>query len=179
MKTYRISELARRSGLSRSTLLYYDRIGLFAPSARSPSPAQYRVYTEWDLQRLERICHYRKTGLSLADIRMILAARGKPRAKVLEERLRATNDQMLSLRNQQRLIAGMLKGVAKGGSPATVDKKMWVEMLRAAGMSQESMERWHVEFERRTPEGHHEFLASLGLDEPDILRIRAWSAKAT
>lgn len=58
--------LARRVGLSRSTLLYYDRIGLLRPSRRTLS--RYRQYSEKDVQRLEQICTLRKTGLRLKDI---------------------------------------------------------------------------------------------------------------
>src|SRR5262245_19662656 len=54
MKTYSISRLARAFGLSRSTLLYYDRIGLLAPSGRTGSG--YRSYSEKDYRQLERIC---------------------------------------------------------------------------------------------------------------------------
>jgi DNA-binding transcriptional MerR regulator len=46
MKTYSISKLARAFGLSRSTLLYYDRIGLLAASGRTGSG--YRCYSEKD-----------------------------------------------------------------------------------------------------------------------------------
>ena len=45
--TYSVSRLGRRYGLSRSTLLYYDRIGLLSASARSA--AGYRVYGERDV----------------------------------------------------------------------------------------------------------------------------------
>jgi DNA-binding transcriptional MerR regulator len=62
MKRYCISELGRRFGLSRSTLLYYDRIGLLRPSGRSG--ADYRQYSEDDVQRMERICLFRGSGLS-------------------------------------------------------------------------------------------------------------------
>ena len=62
--------------------------------------------------------------------------------------------------------------------PAAVDKTMWVSMLKAAGVSQQSMERWHKEFERRAPRDHHGFLASLGLAESEIARIRAFSARS-
>ena len=48
-------------------------------------------------------------------------------------------------------------------------------MLRAAGMDQNAMNRWHTEFERRAPEGHHEFLVSLGIPQDEVARIRQWS----
>jgi len=46
---YTVGSLARSFGLSRSTLLYYDSIGLCKPSGRSA--ANYRTYTENDRAR--------------------------------------------------------------------------------------------------------------------------------
>ncbi len=173
MKTYRISELARAAGLSRSTLLHYDRIGLL--SAADRSRAGYRLYTEPDRRRLQRICQYRSAGLPLADIRGLLQTPGRPAARLLEKRLRQISDEIGTLRIQQRLLASLLR-VAGRTIPPAIDKDMWVSMLRAAGVSSSSMERWHREFERRAPRDHHGFLASLGLSESEISRIRAFSA---
>ncbi|MFO7535336.1 MAG: MerR family transcriptional regulator [Kiritimatiellia bacterium] len=174
MKKYRISQLAQESGLSRSTLLYYDRIRLLPSSGRTASG--YRFYTDKDLARLKQVCHFRQAGLDLSAIKTLLAGKGKPHAKVLEKRLLETSRQIVSLRNQQRLLAGMLKNISAGViPPPTADKTLWVAMMRSAGMSDESMKRWHLEFERRAPQAHHEFLASLGLNDPEIRRIRAWS----
>lgn len=64
--------MARRYGLSRSTLLYYDRIDVLTPSGRSA--AGYRRYSAADGRRLARICRYRRAGLPLATIRDLLAA---------------------------------------------------------------------------------------------------------
>ena len=174
MKTYRISELARAFGLSRSALLHYDRIGLL--SAADRSRADYRIYTERDRRRLERICQYRSAGLPLADIRALLETPGRPAARLLEKRLRKTGDEIGALRGQQRILASLLR-VAGRKVPPAVDKDMWVSMLRAAGVSKPSMESWHREFERRAPRDHHGFLASLGLSESEIARIRAFSAR--
>ena len=174
MKTYRITELARAVGLSRSTLLHYDRIGLLAASDRSR--ADYRIYTEADRRRLERICQYRSAGLPLADVRALLDVSGRPAARLLEKRLRQTSEEIGALRGQQRLLASLLR-VAGQKIPPAVDKDMWVSMLKAAGVSPRSMERWHREFERRAPRDHHGFLASLGIPEAEIDRIRAYSAR--
>lgn len=174
MKTYTISRLARSFGLSRSTLLYYDRIGILSASGRTASG--YRCYSESDRVRLERICDYRRAGLPLADIRTILESCGEPRAGLIERRLREIGAQILDLKAKQRLLASMLKGISTGGCPPMVDKKMWVEMLRAAGLDQRAMDCWHAEFESRAPEAHHEFLLSLGIPEKEALEIREWSA---
>ena len=173
MKTYSISRLARSVGLSRSTLLYYDRLGLLAAGGRTGSG--YRYYTEKERRLLEKICHFREAGLTLKEIRAVLVSGGKPGGKLLEKRMRDTAEQIQGLRNQQRLLAGMLSRIASGIPPAAVDKKLWVAMLRAAGMDQQAMHRWHTEFERRAPEGHHEFLLSLGIPKEEVERIRRWS----
>ena len=176
MKTYSISRIARACGLSRSTLLYYDRLGLLRPSGRTGSG--YRYYTDADIRRLERIRHFRQAGLTLREIRAVLSSGGRPGAKLLERRLRETAENMVGLQNQQRLLAGMLRRVASGKRPSSVDKKLWVEMLRAAGMDQNAMNRWHAEFERRAPEGHQQFLLSLGIPPDEAARIRSLSQRA-
>lgn len=71
-----ISALGRRFGLSRSTLLYYDRIGLLRPGGRSAKA--YRHYGEAEVARLEQICLYRRAGVPLAEIRRLLDGAGRP-----------------------------------------------------------------------------------------------------
>ena len=170
MKVYNISQLARLFGLSRSTLLYYDRIGLLAPSGRSA--AGYRKYSEADYQRLYRICNLRRAGLSLEDIREIVNSSGAPPEALLEKRLHEITEEILALRGQQRLLSQMLKHMAVTGCPPTVDKTMWIEMMRTAGMDETGMDRWHAAFEARAPQAHQEFLLTLGISEEESREIR-------
>ncbi len=171
---YKITQLARQFGLSRSTLLYYDRIGLLSPSGRSE--ADYRLYSPADRERLEAICTYRQAGLTIEDISCLLAMKVDDTSAVLERRLRMLGEDIRALQTKQHLLARMLKIAAAGGPQADVDKETWVEMLRAAGMDEGAMQRWHVEFERRAPDAHHRFLISLGIEEKEALLIRTWSA---
>jgi hypothetical protein len=73
------------------------------------------------------------------------------------------------------MLAGMLRRVAAGKQLATVDAALWVAMLEAGGMDDAAKKRWHMEFERRAPEGHQEFLLSLGIPAGEVARIRSWS----
>lgn len=171
---FRISELARQFGLSRSTLLYYDRIGLLQPTGRSE--AGYRLYSQEDRNRLSNICSFRKAGLSLDDVHRILSMSGDDtNGVILRKRLQDIGEEIQTLQSQQRLIAKMLKVQAQGEVP--VDKQAWIDMLRAAGMDDHAMMKWHSEFERRAPETHHQFLLSLGMPEDEALNIRKRSAK--
>lgn len=168
-----ITRLAREVGLSRSALLYYDSIGLLRPSARSR--AGYRLYTEEDRRRLLAICGYREAGVALERIAQLLDAAPDRAAHILEDRLRALNDEIAALREQQRVVVRLLEGRVTQPSARAMDKQGWVALLRAAGLDDAGMHRWHVEFERRSPEGHQDFLESLGIPPEDAARIRTWS----
>ena len=173
MQTYTISQLAREFGLSRSALLYYDRIGLLKASHRSA--AGYRIYTQADRARLKQVCLYRNAGLSLADVQQLLATDEVPGIKILERRLREIGEQILGLRNQQRLITAMLKKMSGGSFEPVVDKKMWVSMLEAAGMDEAAMARWHAQFEQLAPMAHYDLLRQLGIPDREVRRIQAWA----
>jgi DNA-binding transcriptional MerR regulator len=173
---FRISELARQFGLSRSTLLYYHRIGLLTPSGRSD--AGYRLYSPSDRERLEAICSFRQAGLGIEDIRSILSAAGDDTTAIMQQRLRAVGKEIRSLQTGQRLLAGMLRLQGQGGPESAVDKEMFVGLLRTAGMDDRAMRRLHAEFERTAPEAHHNFLLMLGISENEIDQIRRLSAEA-
>ena len=171
-----IGRLAERFGLSRSTLLYYDSIGLLSPSARSG--ANYRLYSEGDVGRMERISVYRQAGVPLADIKRLLSGDESALGELLAARLKTLNEDMRGLRRQQRLIVTLLKNDAALRDARAMDKDGWVAILRAAGLSEEDMRRWHVEFERLSPEAHQDFLESLGIGDEEVSRIRRWSEEA-
>ena len=177
-----VGRLARRFGLSRSTLLYYDRIGLLRPSERSS--AGYRLYSEVDVRRLERILAFRGVGLPLESIGSLLAApssatdarESPPTTRVdeaLEQRLVAIDREITGLRRQQEVILRLLE--RDSGRRLVMDKESWTEILRATGMSDADMWRWHQEFERLAPAAHQEFLESLGIDSEEVGSIRARS----
>jgi DNA-binding transcriptional MerR regulator len=68
-----IGEVARRSGLSAKTLRYYEDIGVVDRPDRSPSG-----YRDYDPSVLDRIAFIRSSqglGLSLGEIRSIVALR--------------------------------------------------------------------------------------------------------
>ncbi len=171
---FTVSKLARRCGLSRSTVLYYERAGLLAPASRSG--ANYRSYSEKDLRRLEQICVYRRAGLKLADIRAILNRPESGAARVLKRRLAELGAEVQTLRDQQRAILKLLN--AGLGRIKVINKEKWVSIMKASGFTEADMHRWHAEFERSAPEEHQEFLEFLHIPEAEITQIRQWSRKA-
>lgn len=194
-----IGRLARACGLSRSTLLYYDRLGLLRPTGRSRG--DYRLYSPTDIERLRRICCYRDAGMPLKQIACLLAqhfGNDAAGAAVLQHHLEFLEQQIQTLRNQQRQALSLLQQftsrnsahpsneVNAGRSRARsigvkyleckentmVNKNRWVEIMRAAGFRDEDMLNWHRQFERLEPDAHQEFLESLGLGAEEIQHIR-------
>ncbi|MBI5382259.1 MAG: MerR family transcriptional regulator [Opitutae bacterium] len=171
-----IGLLAKKHGLSRSTLLYYDRIGLLRPGGRLHN--DYRHYTAADEKRLGQICLYRRTGLPLAEIAKIL---GRPRqalAGALERQLRDLAEQIDGLRSRQRVIVELLKHRRMLESVKIQDKTAWVKLLRDSGFKDEDLARWHRDFERLDPDYHQRFLEFLGIPAEEIAAIRAHSRRA-
>jgi len=167
--------LARTCGLSRSTVLYYESIGLLRRPGRSEG--NYRVYSEKDQERLRQICIYREAGLTLGDIRSLLDARGGDASAVLRRRFVEIGEGIERLREHQRAIARLLRGTNQIRRNAVVTKEKWTEIMRAAGFSEQDMRRWHKEFEKSAPQEHQEFLEFLHIPADEIKSIRKWSAE--
>jgi DNA-binding transcriptional MerR regulator len=174
-----VTQLARRCGVSRTALLYYESIGLMPPPARTGG--NYRCYTEADAERLRAIRAYRNAGLRLEDIRAILKAtsrRGRDGdAKgVLKRRLVELDAEIEALRAHQHAILQLLGSRALGKADM-ITKEKWVSIMRGCGFSEEQMDRWHAEFERSAPEEHQEFLEFLHIGPAEIKTIREKSRK--
>lgn len=74
----RIGELAARAGIPAKTIRYYEQIGVLAAPARTPSG--YRDYTPATLGRLGFIRAAQAAGLSLGEIRQVIALRDRGQA---------------------------------------------------------------------------------------------------
>jgi MerR family transcriptional regulator, thiopeptide resistance regulator len=170
-----VTRLARRCGLSRSTVLYYESIGLLRASGRSPG--NYREYSDKDVERLRQICAYRHAGLSLADIRSVLGASSNA-ATVLERRLLELDREVETLRNHQRAILRLL-GHKSFRRNQMITKDKWVAIMRGCGFTEAQMHAWHVEFERAAPDEHQEFLEFLHIPAAEVARIRDRSRKGS
>ena len=66
----KIGEVANETGLSISNIRFYEKKGLLAPSRKEESG--YRDYTAEDVNRLKTILLYRKMGLPIETIYLVL-----------------------------------------------------------------------------------------------------------
>ncbi|MCP4318197.1 MAG: MerR family transcriptional regulator [Hyphomicrobiales bacterium] len=165
-----IRKLAEKFGISRATLLYYDRIGLLHPSTRSPSG--YRLYDEDAASRLREIRGYKNAGLTLRDIRNLIDNPRTSDAGIFRNRLTELDNQIAELRIQQRAIMGLMRIFGDTDASVAIDGDTWVQILEASGMSEMDRRHWHEAFERNAPQAHHSFLRWLGIPEDEVLAIR-------
>jgi DNA-binding transcriptional MerR regulator len=80
------AECARRTGLTVRALRVYERHGLIEPAR---SGKGWRCYGQRELQRLNVIVTLKAFGMTLAQIRALLATKAPPIARVLQMQLRA------------------------------------------------------------------------------------------
>jgi len=168
-----IGQVAEKYSLSRSTLIYYDAIGVLTPSGRSES--NYRLYSDSDLKKMDRIQLFRSAGLSLDAIGLLLDKDTGGLDSALEQRLTSINGEIQGLRDQQKVILKILENENFERHSRVITKETWVSILKAAGLDEDGRKNWHIEFEKTSPEGHQDFLESLGLEKDEIVKIREWS----
>ena len=100
---YLISELAQKVGLSRSTLLYYEKLGLISSERKAN---QYRDYSERDFQRIKLLQQLQAGGLTLNECLECLESRIN--REKLQSRLKVLDDEILQKQKSRDLLASML-----------------------------------------------------------------------
>jgi DNA-binding transcriptional MerR regulator len=102
---FNISELARSVGLSRSTLLYYEKLGLLKAQRQ---PNGYRVYCDADRQRLLLLQRLQAGGLSLKECQDCLD--GKIDRDQLGRRLETLKAEIEAKTRSMELLTALLGG---------------------------------------------------------------------
>ncbi len=173
---YTISVLAKKFGLARSTLLYYDKKNILKPSMRDEYN-NYRRYTESDREKLHQICTLRNVGIPLEKIKHIIQHKQSDVTSMLKQRLFELDAELKNLRNQQRVIAELLGNRNLLKQTRAIDAHGWIDLLKAAGLDDDGLTKWHQAFEKNAPKAHQEFLEFLGIDAAEIKNIRQHSSK--
>lgn len=100
---YQISELAESVGLSRATLLYYEKLGLLKAKRQANG---YRVYSDADRQRLRLMQQLQAGGLSLQECQACLD--GKLDRAMLGKRLETLEREIAEKTRSRDLLTALL-----------------------------------------------------------------------
>ncbi|MGI9037699.1 MAG: heavy metal-responsive transcriptional regulator [Gemmatimonadota bacterium] len=113
LESFKIGELASRSGVARHTIRFYERTGVLPEPERTSSG--YRMYEQAAVERLEFIGKGQALGLRLDDIKEVLAISEGGRApcghvrELLQERLRETEVRLRELEDLRATLRGTLE----------------------------------------------------------------------
>ena len=102
----RIGEIARRTGLNISNIRFYERKGLLCPDREDDS--KYRDYTEEDVLRVKEILLYRKMGISIETIYLLINRQANQRDVLLRQQ-RILQDEIRNLKSSAELCQMLLR----------------------------------------------------------------------
>ena len=112
-----VSEVSRRTGLSRKALRLYETMGLVEPEERSD--AGYRLYGDESLRRIELVNRAKVLGLSLAEAKEFLhVAEGccgenhPALVALVEGKLAETEQRIAELRSLREVLRGVVERLA-------------------------------------------------------------------
>jgi len=103
MLMYRISELAEQVGLSRTALLYYEKLDLINGKRLGNG---YRVYSDYDVQHLLLIQNLQDGGLTLKECKSCLDA--KVDRQILLNRLNQLDKEIAQKQKSRLLLIALL-----------------------------------------------------------------------
>lgn len=139
-RTYRVADVARRSGVSIRGLHHYDAIGLLVPTGRTE--AGYRLYTDADLLRLQQILIGRELGFSLEEIKRSLDDARFDHRQALVEQRRRLEAKARALGEMLRAIDAALAVVGQDPEEGTMDLKDIFGGFDPSVYEAEAKERW-------------------------------------
>lgn len=135
MSTWYIKELSEITGLTVQTLHHYDRINLLKPSICQLNG--YRLYSETDLSRVQRIIALKSFGFKLRQIKEILVQEGcvgtalEIQEKILEEKAR-------DIQNTLKIMKSVTSTDGRGPIPW----KKTIELIEVYKMTQNLENKW-------------------------------------
>jgi len=163
---YRVGTIAKMYGISRTTLLYYNSIGLLNPATRTE--AGYRLYSHEDCEKLEQIISYRGAGLSTNEIKgLLMQQHDEEIISPLLKKLGDLNQEIKILKKQQMILIKLIKNrdIIKKDA---MNEETFNIILEKANIKYEERMNWHAEFEEHSPQRHYDFLKSIGFDDEEI-----------
>lgn len=146
----KISELARRCGLARSTLLYYEKLGVIAGTRGTNG---YRHYDDEDLQRLLMVQALQAGGLSLKQCLACLA--GELEQATLQTRVRELDEELARMQRARDLLADLAGLRAHSG---------------------DEFKAWQRQLQREAPEAYFDWVIKQGFSEKERYHLQ-WLSK--
>lgn len=110
---FTISDFAKLMGISRQTLIYYDRIGLFKPIRTMEN--KYRLYSRSQINVISMISMLSEMGVPLKEIKMIVDSISPDTAiEILNKQKKEVEEKLLKLRMLDEMISLRIEQITLG-----------------------------------------------------------------
>jgi MerR family transcriptional regulator, thiopeptide resistance regulator len=167
IKSWKIGEIAKLTGLTVRTLHHYDHIGLFSPSQHSDTG--HRLYVESDLAKLQQIMSLKQLGLALDEIKKLLENPSYRPEEVIRLQLERLNEDIRvqeELRSQLENLAWLLSARQNISTEQLIKIIEVMKMNENKYFTQEQIESLKNRSEQlgpeKTQEAENEWTALLG-----------------
>ena len=121
----KVSQIAKKSGVSPDAVRFYEKEGLLPPAPRTESG--YRAYDESTTERIRFIKGAQSMGLRLSEIRELLEIQDRGACPcghttaIVERRIAEIDAEMQRLTE----LRSQLQGMADLDCPATEESELW------------------------------------------------------
>ena len=114
-RTWKVGELAERTGLTIRALHHYDAMGLLSPSGRTDSAHQsgHRLYTAADVARLQQIVSLKQLGFTLEQVGDYLDRADYDPRRVVRMHLERVRGQAAELNRLEHRLAALADALDK------------------------------------------------------------------
>ena len=116
---YSVKELSRLSGVSARTLRFYEQKGLLVPQRRENG---YREYSQREVDRLQQILFFRRTGMAVGGIAALLQNPGYNAKAALENQLKKLEAELELTRKLIKNVRATLACLNGGKTMADKEK---------------------------------------------------------
>jgi DNA-binding transcriptional MerR regulator len=166
-----IGELARRTGLPVRTIRFWSDIGVVPPATRTGSGR--RLYDAACVVRLELVATLRDLGLSLAEVRRVLAGQASL-AEIAAVHRDALDAQIRALRLHRSVLAVVVKRAAGNEEMTLMNKLAQMSVAERRQMIDDFLAEVFEGLEP-SPAGAARWAAAPNLpDNPSPEQVEAW-----
>lgn len=134
----KISEFARRSGVTVKTLLHYDKIGLLQPSLKTE--AGYRIYCDEDFIKLQQITTLKFIGLSLEEIKQLINTKGQNIESIISVQIRALEEKKKHI---ETVITALNKAEKQIQNNSVLEVVQLIDIIKITNMETVAKQRFN------------------------------------
>lgn len=146
----KISEFAKRSGVTVKTLLHYDKIGLLQPSLKTQ--AGYRIYCDEDFINLQQIITLKFIGLSLEEIKQLINEKNQNIENIISVQTRALEEKKKHI---ETVITALNKAEKQIQNNSFLEVQQLIDIIKITNMETRAKQRFNDASKQYVTDSYH------------------------